>query len=75
MQANFENVEVSVQGIPAAWDCIKSWTERVFTKENMLDVALFSATLASLAVVQFALFRALESWTITGGGVASFGVF
>lgn len=75
MQATVESVEVMVQDLPAVWDGIRSLAQKAFTGESMVAAALISATLAGAGILQYTLYRALENWTITGCGVASFGFF
>lgn len=75
MQANVETAKVFVGDVSTAYERIKSWTVRVLDRENLKDLALVSATLGGVGILQYALYRTLENWTITGGGVASFGFF
>jgi hypothetical protein len=75
MQANVETAEVFVGDVSTVYETIRACGARVLNGENLKDVALFAATVGSLGVVLYGLYRAMETWTITGGGPAGFGYF
>ena len=55
-----------IEEITADWEQIRSWAERVFTKESIADIALLLFTLTFWAVLVFYLYKALQNYTIVG---------
>jgi len=66
MRAASEVLGDWIEEITADWEQIRSWAERVFTKERIADIALLLFTLALWAVLLFYLYRALLNRTIVG---------
>ena len=55
-----------VEEIAADWERVRSWAERVFTKERVADTVLLLATLTLWAVILFYLYNASLNRTIVG---------
>jgi len=64
MQALGDVLRTVDHEIHLGWQHIQSWTERVFTKERIADIALLLFTLAVSAVLLFYLYRAFQNRTI-----------
>jgi hypothetical protein len=52
--------------IHLGWKHVREWAESVFTKETIADVAVVVSTVTVLAVMLFALTRAVQNHTIEG---------
>jgi len=52
--------------IHLGWKHVREWAESVFTKETVADVTVVVSTVTVLAVMLFALTRAVQNHTIEG---------
>ena len=55
-----------IEEITADWGRVRSWAERLFTRERVADTVLLLATLTLWAVLLFYLYNALLNRTIVG---------
>ena len=52
--------------IHLGWEHVREWAKSVFTKERIADVTVVVSTVTVLAVMLFALTRAVQNHTIEG---------
>ena len=80
MQANSEVIRVraDVQEFPLDWEETRCWAERVFNKERLESVGIMAGSLAAFlgfaGLVEYALYQALQNWSISGVGPTVFGL-
>ena len=72
--ASTDLIGTEVQPLPVDWEVTRSWAE---SKLRSAGVAVAGvATFLGLAgLVEYALYQALQNWTISGVGVSLFGHF
>ena len=79
MQANSEVMRGEAQGLTVAWEETRCWAERLFTRERMASAGIaaggLGAFLGLVGLVEYSLYQALQSWTISGVGPSVFGFF
>ncbi len=74
MQANTDVLTNEVQGLPVDWEETRCWARQRLQDAGKAAVGI-AAFLALAGLVQYALFQALENWTVTQMGPAVVGVF
>jgi len=79
MQANTDVIRNEPQALPVAWEEARCRAARLWSRERLasagIAVAGVAAFLALLGVVEYALYHAVQNWSISGVGPAVFGYF
>jgi hypothetical protein len=79
MQANTGVIRNEAQALPDAWEEARCWATRLWSRERLasvgIAVASVAAFLALVGVVEYALYHAVQNWSISGVGPAVFGNF
>ena len=79
MQANTDVIRNEAQALPDAWEEARCWATRLCSRERLASVGItvagVAAFLALLGLVEYALYQAVQNWTISGVGPAVFGNF
>lgn len=70
MQANTDALTNEVQALPLDWEKARCWT-----KQGLAAAAGVAAFLGLVGLVEYALYRAVENWSIVGTGASVFGYF
>lgn len=52
------------EGISTDWEQLRSWSDRVFTREKTAEMGALLATLALWAVLLISLYRAAHNYTV-----------
>ena len=74
MQASTEVIGQEVQPLPLDWEETRGWAESKLHSAGVA-VAGFAAFLGLVGLVEYALYQALQNWTVSGLGVSVFGYF
>ncbi len=79
MQANTDVIRNEAQALPAAWEEARCRAASLCSRERLktLGAAIggVAAFLALVGVIEYALYHAVQNWTISGVGPAVFGAF
>jgi hypothetical protein len=79
MQANSKVMGSEVREYPLTWVEASCWAERVFTRERLVSVGMVAGGLAALlgmvVLVEYSIYQAVQSWTMSGVGATVFGFF
>lgn len=79
MQANSEVMSGEVREFPLAWEETRCWARRLLQRDRVARVAVTAGGLAVflglVGVVQYALYQAVQNWSITEVGASVFGFF
>ena len=79
MQANTDVIGNEAQALTDAWEQARCWATRSWSRERLatvgIAVASVAAFLALVGVVEYALYQAVQNWTVSGVGPAVFGGF
>ena len=79
MRANSEVMSGQVREFPLAWEETRCWAKRLLQRERVIKAALtaggVAAFLGLVGVVQYALYQAVQNWSISGVGASVFGFF
>jgi hypothetical protein len=70
MQANIGVSRSLIQQVPTSRDLARSRPDYPFVKETMVDLAPVVASSGIVGLFGFALYRAMETWVVTGPAVA-----
>ena len=74
MQANTDVLTNEVQAFPLDWEATRCWAQSRLQSAG-IAVAGFAAFLGLVGLVEYAMYQAVESWTISGVGASVFGYF
>jgi len=72
--ASTDVIGTEVQPLPVDWEVTRSWAESKLHSAGV-TVAGVAAFLGLVGLVEYALYQALQNWTISGVGVSLFGHF
>lgn len=79
MQANSDVIRGEVQEFPLDWEETRCWAGKAFSKERMESVGIFAGSLAAflglLGLVEYAMYQAVQNWSVSGVGASVFGFF
>ncbi len=79
MQANSEVMSGEAREFPLAWEETRCWAKRLLQRERVVKGVLTAGGLAVflglVGAVQYALYQAVQNWSITGVGASVFGFF
>ena len=50
----------------AGLESVKEWAKATFTRERMVEVAIYASAVTAMGVVLFSLHRAMENYVILG---------
>jgi hypothetical protein len=74
MQANTEALTNQVQALPVDWEETRCWA-KTRLRSAAAVVGGFAAFLGLLGLVEYALYRMVENWSVGGLGASSIGFF
>ena len=74
MLATTDLIGTEVQPLPLDWQETRGWAQSKLHSAGVA-VAGVTAFLGLVGLVEYALYQALQNWTITGAGVSVFGYF
>ena len=74
MLATTDLIGTEVQPLPLDWEETRGWAQSKLHSAG-LAVAGVAAFLGLVGVVEYALYQALQNWTVSGVGVSLFGYF
>lgn len=75
MSTSTEALRHTGHGLHVDWEYMRRWAGRVFTRERIEGFALAAASGAVVTTVLVALYRAMETASYAGAGVAAAGAF
>ena len=74
MLATTDLIGTEVQPLPLDWEETRGWAQSKLHSAG-LAVAGVAAFLGLVGLVEYALYQALQNWTVSGVGVSLFGYF
>ena len=74
MLATTDLIGTEVQPLPLDWEETRGWAQSKLHSAG-LAVAGVAAFLGLVGLVEYAMYQALQNWTVTGVGVSLFGHF
>ena len=74
MQTNANVIRNEVQTLPLDWEETRGWAKNKLHAAGGA-VAGVAAFLGFVGLVEYALYRMVENWTVTGVGASVFGFF
>ena len=72
--ASTDLIGTEVQPLPVDWEVTRSWAESKLHSAGVA-VAGVATFLGLVGLVEYALYQALQNWTVIGTGVSVFGYF
>jgi hypothetical protein len=79
MQANSDVIRGDVREFPVDWEETRCWAEKVLNRERLKSAGIVAGSLAAflglLGLVEFAMYQAIQNWSVSGSGAAVFGFF
>jgi hypothetical protein len=79
MQANSDVIRGDVREFPLDWEETRCWAEKVFNKERLGSAGVVAGGLAAflglLGLVEYAMYQAVQSWSVSGVGASVFGFY
>ena len=74
MQASTDVIGAEVQPLPLDWEETRCWAKSRLQSAG-IAVAGVAAFLGLVGLVEYALYQALQNWTVSGLGASVFGYF